>query len=418
MTTTQACAEDHPAGSGHDNGTESCHSAPDTTSASVTTSAPATTTDTSAPADTTTGSAPATTTSGTATTSPTTTDVSTPTSPTSTTGLSPSETTGTAGSTSDAVSPSPTTTVQQAAQSTPLVEPDRLQAPPEDLQAAKAAVPVEENPDPAPQQEIDDIRNTLNVLAKPSLDAPTAAAADAGDAVLTSNVLQWQPDWVQYDEFYRPVIFNPFREPLQVVYLVDGAPRILLIPALASAVTEVATLGAYNFTAMVLNAAGIATNVAVGNFFGGGYLPAPGLPPPPPPPPVVRYPTSPSWSSTQTRRTSRSGSTRSSMSATTQLWVGGRCFSTARRRPGASWVEGPNGERTFEINKTQQFPGVDAPGEGPLPGDYQLLAAESPISGGLSTRDVVLIGGAAVAALLGVGAIVLTVFLGRRRRLH
>jgi hypothetical protein len=42
-------------------------------------------------------------------------------------------------------------------------------------------------------------------------------------------VLQWQPDWVQYDEFYKLLIFNPYREPLQVVYLYAGAPRILMI---------------------------------------------------------------------------------------------------------------------------------------------------------------------------------------------
>ena len=231
-------------------------------------------------------------------------------------------------------------------------------------------------------------------------------------------MLQWQSDWVEYDEFYRPVIFNPFREPLQVVYLVDGAPRILLIPALASAVTEVATLGAYNFTAMVLNAAGIATNVAVGNFFGGGYLPAPGLPPPPPPPPVVRYPDVPVVVK-YTNQTYKPFRVNQIVDVGDDPVVGGRKVLLDGATPAwGKWVEGPNGERTFEINKTQQFPGVDAPGEGPLPGDYQLLAAESPISGGLSTRDVVLIGGAAVAALLGVGAIVLTVFLGRRRRLH
>jgi hypothetical protein len=31
------------------------------------------------------------------------------------------------------------------------------------------------------------------------------------------GVLRWQPDWTQYDQFYRPLIFNPYREPLQVV---------------------------------------------------------------------------------------------------------------------------------------------------------------------------------------------------------
>jgi hypothetical protein len=59
----------------------------------------------------------------------------------------------------------------------------------------------------------------------------------------------WQQDWVQYDDFYRPLIFNPCPDPLQVVYLLAGAPRILLIPPLGRIVTEVPQLGSYNFTA-------------------------------------------------------------------------------------------------------------------------------------------------------------------------
>ena len=57
-----------------------------------------------------------------------------------------------------------------------------------------------------------------------------------------------------------------------------------------------AQFAAYSFTALVdtpanlVNAAvDTALNVAVGSFFGGGYIPAVGLPLPPPPPPVLRY---------------------------------------------------------------------------------------------------------------------------------
>ena len=39
------------------------------------------------------------------------------------------------------------------------------------------------------------------------------------------------------------------------------------------------------------------------------------------------------------------------------------------------WTQTPAGERQFEIHKTQQFPGIDAPAEGALPGRYQLLAS-------------------------------------------
>jgi hypothetical protein len=81
------------------------------------------------------------------------------------------------------------------------------------------------------------------------------------------------------------------------------------------------------------------------------------------------------------------------------------------------WNETDTGERQFEVHKTQQFPGLDDPQEAPLPGDYQLqLASDS--SSALSTRDVALIAAAAVVAMLGLGAIVLTIFLGRRRPHH
>jgi hypothetical protein len=82
------------------------------------------------------------------------------------------------------------------------------------------------------------------------------------------------------------------------------------------------------------------------------------------------------------------------------------------------WKQTETGERQFEVHKTQSFPGMEEPHEGPLPGDYpmQLVSASAP--SGLSTKDVVLIGAAVVVALLGVGAIVLTIFLGRRRPHH
>ena len=101
---------------------------------------------------------------------------------------------------------------------------------------------------------------------------------------------------MQYDEYYRPIILNPYHERVRIVYIYDNAPRIVWIPPLARAVLEVAQFAAYSFTAVVDTAANIvnaavdtAVNVAVGTFFGGGYVPAIGLPLPPPPPPVLRY---------------------------------------------------------------------------------------------------------------------------------
>ena len=195
-----------------------------------------------------------------------------------------SETTGSVSPTpsSGSVVPTSSATVQ-ASEVTPTETPQQLVATPENIDLAKAAKPVEQIPDAAPQTEIDKIRDQL-VSQNPIVTAPPTVAPDNPAVATASAVKQFQPDWVQYDQFYRPVILNPFPDPLQIVYQYAGAPRVLIIPPLASLVTEVAQLGAYSFTAMVLNAVGVPTNVAVGNLFGGGYLPAPGQPPPSPPP--------------------------------------------------------------------------------------------------------------------------------------
>jgi hypothetical protein len=249
-----------------------------------------------------------------------------------------------------------------------------------------------------------------------SINEPSLAAEGAGTDG-ARRVLQWQPDWVQYDEYFRPLIFNPYREPLQIVYLLAGAPRVMVIPAFGRIVTEVPEIGAYNFTALRLNAFGIPIDIAVGNFFGGGYFPGPGLPPPPPPPPVVtksnvpvvvKY-TDAVYKPFRVQKVidvgedPRVGEHKVLLDGVTPAW--------------GEWKQTETGERQFEVHKTQSFPGMEEPQEGPLPGDYPLQLASNS-SSSLSTQDVILIGTAAVVALLGLGAIVLTIVLGRRRSHH
>ena len=304
----------------------------------------------------------------------------------------------------------------QAEQVTPTETPQRLEAAPQNIELAKAAKPVEEIPDPAPQNQIDQIKNQL-VSQNPAVNSALTVAPDNPEAQV-SVVKQFQPDWVQYDQFYRPVILNPFPDPLQVVYQYAGAPRVLVVPPLASLVTEVAELGAYSFTAMVLNAMGIPTNVAVGSLFGGGYVPEPGQPAPSPPP-VVKYndvPVQVKYSNATYRpfvvkrivdvgMDPKVGEQKVLLDGVTPAW--------------GQWTQNANGERQFEVHQTQQFPGMDEPSQGPLPGDYQLqLASSETPAGGFTARDVLLIAAAAVAATLGIGAIVLPIFLGRRRARH
>ena len=316
-----------------------------------------------------------------------------------------------------AVPPTPPTTLH-AGPVTKTAQPDRVQAVTSNIEIAKASTPVEQKPDPAPSSEVDRIRKLLNSpTTNPNVSPmPSLVAEHGGD--WDHKVRQWQPDWVRYDDFYRPVIFNPYPGPLQVVYIYGGVPRILLISPLGSSVLDVPDLGAYGFTATALNADGAPTDVAVGNFFGGGYYPGPDAPPPPPPPPVVRYDdvpvvvkyTNAVYQPFQVNQIVDvghdpvEGEQKVLIDGVTPAW--------------GVWQQTDNGGRQFEVHKTQQFPGLDNPQEGPLPGNYQLQLASASSPTGFSTKDVLLIAAAAVVGTMGLAAIFLTVFLGRRRPHH
>ena len=245
----------------------------------------------------------------------------------------------------------------------------------------------------------------------------TTVADDGEFAAAEAKVAQWQSDWVQYDKYYRPLIFNPYPEPLKLVYEVGGVPRILIIEPLGRIVTEVRDIGSYNFTAMRLNTLGELIAIAVGNFFGGGYFPGPGLPPPPPPPPVrtltnvpvqVKY-TKETYRPIVVRKIvdvgpdpTQGGATKVLLDGVTPAW--------------GAWKENEEGVPQFEVNQTQSFPGMEEPAEGPLPGDYDLQLVSDSSPTGLSGKDITVIVAAVMAAAVGIGAIVLTIFLGRRRR--
>ncbi len=195
---------------------------------------------------------------------------------------------------------------------------------------------------------------------------------------------QWNRDWIQYDEFYRPIIFNPFRAPVRIAYALANATRILVIQPLERVVVDVAELAAYSFTAVVLGAANVVSdvanvaadvvNVAVGTFFGGGFVPGVGVPFVAPPPlltydnvPVqVRY-------SDATYEPFRVGQI---VDVGDDVQYGGRKVLLDGATPAwGQWTTSPTGERQFEVHRTQQYPGLGEPQEAPLPGDYQMRLA-------------------------------------------
>lgn len=326
----------------------------------------------------------------------------------------------------------------QAAEAIQTLEPQTLTAAAHDVQVAREARIVEQKPAPAAKQDVEAMANLIAVpgRGRDGDDEQRGRRADAeasaqlaGDHVWDRTVRQWSPDWVTYDEYYRPVILNPYHDhPVQIIYVYQNAPRIVWIPPLARIALDVAQLAAYSFTALVLapvvaavnvanavvDAAQAAVNVAVGSFFGGGYVPAAGLPLPPPPPPVVRYDNVPvqvrySQAVYEPFRVNRIvdvgddsvyGEHKVLLDGVTPAW--------------GVWTQTSTGERQFEVHRTQQFPGLDDPREAPLPGNYQLQLASDESSTKLDAKEIYLVVAGGVVAVLGVGVLLAALTMSRR----
>ena len=330
-------------------------------------------------------------------------------------------------------SDTPTVSIERAAKEIETLAPETLEAPAEDVRLAKDAKPVfEPQPPPAPEQDIDAFKQSVDLTlelngneASANAKAELKAKRDR-DFELVSNVRQWRPEWIEYDEYYRPVLTNPFRAPVRIVYVYDMRPRIAYIPPLTRLVLEAARFGAYSFTAAVLRpvvaAADFvqaATNIAVGSFFGGGYYPGAGLPLPPPPPPVLRYDNVPVLVNYSNARYEPFRVRQIVDIGEDRVYGGRKVLLDGATPVWGEWTQTASGERQFEVRRTQQFPGLGEPAEGPLPGDYRLrLASHEASTGGLTGRDIFLMVAAGVIGTLGFGAIGLAFFLGRRRPEH
>jgi hypothetical protein len=311
-------------------------------------------------------------------------------------------------------------TAIKAARPIETVRPQTLDAPEPDVELARNAKPIEQQPEPAPQQDIAALAVSLNVTHRDDrqyrdFDRPDFRARGLD---WDRTVRQWRPEWVQYDEYYRPIIVNPYRDPVRVVYVYQNSPRIVTINPLQRVVLYAAELAAYSFTAVVVNALNTAVNVAVGSFFGGGFIPAVGVPLPPPPPPVWRYDNVPVqvrysravYEPFRVQRIvdvgedTRYGERKVLLDGVTPAW--------------GVWTQNGTGERQFEVHRTQQFPGLDEPREAPLPGDYRMqLVADNATdaSNGLDRNQIYLIAAAVACSLLSLGAVGLVVLMGRRR---
>ncbi|RDH74128.1 hypothetical protein DVS77_33435 [Mycolicibacterium moriokaense] len=335
--------------------------------------------------------------------------------------------------------------VAKAAARIPTAAPDQMQAPEQDLEVAKQSKPVELKPEPAKKDDVDFLSSAINLQSKTKL-GPFESEFNVGSEFSIGDrdrdrdrghdgdhdrdrdhnwdwdhkrwdkkVRQWDKRWIQYDDWYRPVFCNPYRAPVRIVYLYQRAPRILVIPPLGRAVVDAAALAAYSFTAVVLNSANLAADVAVGTFFGGGYIPPVGAPFVPPPP-LSRYDNVP----VQVRysnATYQPFRVNQIVDVGDDAQYGGRKVLLDGATPAwGQWTTSPTtGERQFEIHRTQQYPGLGEPQEAPLPGDYQMRLA-SDESANVDHTQLYLMAAAGLVAGLGFGALGLAFYLGRRRR--
>jgi hypothetical protein len=337
-------------------------------------------------------------------------------------------------------------TVSKAAQRIATAQPDTMQAPKQDLEFARQSKPVELKPEPAKKNDVDFLSSAINVDSKTKL-GPFESEFRAGSEFSIGDrdrvrdwdrdhdrdwnrdrdhnrdwdwdkkhwdhkVRQWDRKWVEYDDWYRPVFCNPYRAPVRIIYIYERAPRIVIVPPLGRAVIDAAALAAYSFTAVVLNSANLAADVAVGTFFGGGYIPPIGAPFVPPPP-LLRYDNVP----VQVRysnATYQPFRVNQIVDLGDDVQYGGRKVLLDGATPAwGQWTTAPTGERQFEVHRTQQYPGLGDPQEAPLPGDYRMQLASD--ESAADRTQMYLTAAAGVVGGLGLAALGLALYLGRRR---
>lgn len=284
-------------------------------------------------------------------------------------------------------------------------EVDTAQVSEDDLDLALAAAALNADQTTATQSEITDLRQSL----ESQISANTSTSSS-----WSSTVTQWNSSWLSYDSYYRPIITNPYRAPMQIIYTYDNATRIIDVAPLQRTVLTAPTPGVYNFTAVTQNSSGKPVTVSTGSFSGGGYVPTTGQQPPQKPAPLtsyqnvlvqLRYTTGSSQPFRVKKLTDlgddlTTGTHRVLLDDETPAW--------------GTWATTSSGERIFEITKTQQLPGLTAPAEGPLPGyDVQLANNEAAPAKSSSIDPLVLT--AIGCGALGLASVGFFVISGRRR---
>jgi hypothetical protein len=187
-----------------------------------------------------------------------------------------------AGATESSPAGSPST-ANAGATPAKLPPPHGIEASASAIAAAKAAPATLVDPanPPKPSTQKDFSQRVLDV-AKAHSDNVEVVTIDSQTLVRSRH---W--DYVDYDEYYRPALYNPISESMTFHYFFGGAYREVDVPAGGRIILNVAITGVFPFTAVS------DSYVASGTFNGGAWIPPDdwhGPPPPdytPPPPPAV-----------------------------------------------------------------------------------------------------------------------------------
>jgi hypothetical protein len=155
-----------------------------------------------------------------------------------------------------------------------LVKPPKgMDAPPQAVAAAKAAPAARIDPanPPPPPRPVDFNKQAQNVISTHSSNV---------DVVKVDNQALARPrrwDYVDYDIYHRPTLYNPLTEAMTFRYFDAGTFRQVYVPAGGRVVLDVATVGVFPFAAIG------DSYLASGSFSGGAWIPPDGWDGPPPP---------------------------------------------------------------------------------------------------------------------------------------
>jgi hypothetical protein len=151
--------------------------------------------------------------------------------------------------------------------------PKKLDAPPQAVAAAKAAPVARLNPDdpPRPPTQADFNQQVQNVIN---------AHSENVDLIKADNKALVRPrhwDFLDYDEYHRPTLYNPLDQAMTFRYTYGGASREAYLPAGGRIVLDAGTVGLVPFTAVG------DSYLASGSFYGGAFVPPGNWQGPPPP---------------------------------------------------------------------------------------------------------------------------------------